>query len=1108
MKRLITPALLLASVFLLGMGTANAQSQLTLRTHVGSAFDDMEEDALTGVSDPGSSDLELIQESTSNAASKQIVGLRFTNLNIPQGATIVSARVQFTWDENKQLDPCNLYIKAENAGNALPFLSTTFDLTNRTKFNDSIAWNPPSWGGGANGLRDSAQLTSDFGSLVQSIVNHPNWQSGNAMAFFITGNGTRTAESFEGAQGHNNLNWAPELIITYASTTSPVGAFPVPSGSVWNYRSEATAPAANWNTLAFNDSTWPFGPAELGYGDGDEATVIPFGPSSSSKYPSYYFRHKFNYTPGPQAIDSLEIFVRRDDGVVLYLNGVELFRDNMPAGPITYNSMALTAIAGADESAWNKFVVSATHLVSGLNVLAASVHQDRVTSSDLTFDLYMQPKRPAIATVGVPFPKNSDWSFWDQGTVDSTWATLAFNDSDWDYGPGVLGYGDPVATLVGFGSSSSNKHVATWFRKKVDLANYATLPDTLAFNFRRDDGIVVYVNGVEVFRDNMPAGVITSTTLAVNVIDGVAESTYNTVLVPKTVFVSGLNVIAVSMHQQRPNSSDMTFDLEVGMPPVIPAPAAGCTGPFDQHISCFTSVEPGGQTPDLIFPSTHRMQKIVEQGDAYNYVPNGVPFVNVPGNNDFTAFVGKNGSSTEGVIAINHENTPGGVTLVNAIYNSATHLWEYDTIMPVDFYDADLVTTSRNCSGGITPWGTILSGEETFSTGDANNDGYQDVGWIVEIDPWTKEVMSYGNGKKEKLWALGRFSHENAAPHPDSIRVYMTEDGGTSCVYKFVADQKTNLSSGSLYALKLNQPLQGGVPTGTTGTWELVPNTTQADRNNTRTLAAAVGGTNFSGPEDIEVHTLDGKIYFTSKGHSRVYRFKDDGTTVSEFEVFVGGSAYLINYGSGFASEAWGSGNDNLTIDDRGNVWVLQDGSRNHIWMVTPNHTQTAPDVELFARTPSGSEPCGFEMTPDYRFGFLSIQHPSSSNSSTFQLDVKGDTLRFDRSTSIVIGRQEFLGSSHVGLMEHPNKKLQMRVFPNPASTQVNLEVALPANGEVVGYIIDQQGRLVCGFNNKLGAGVHVLNLQLSNLKLPVGSYQILVQSNEFVGRETLVIIK
>jgi secreted PhoX family phosphatase len=69
--------------------------------------------------------------------------------------------------------------------------------------------------------------------------------------------------------------------------------------------------------------------------------------------------------------------------------------------------------------------------------------------------------------------------------------------------------------------------------------------------------------------------------------------------------------------------------------------------------------------------------------------------------------------------------------------------------------------------------------------------GYVDVGWLVEIDPVTRQVMDYNNdGIKDKLWAMGRMSHENVVFKNDSLTAYFGEDGGTQCLYKFVANQK------------------------------------------------------------------------------------------------------------------------------------------------------------------------------------------------------------------------------------------------------------------------------------------------------------------------------
>lgn len=506
-------------------------------------------------------------------------------------------------------------------------------------------------------------------------------------------------------------------------------------------------------------------------------------------------------------------------------------------------------------------------------------------------------------------------------------------------------------------------------------------------------------------RQNIDTGKLNHRSISQTIVDGSNETTYFTSSVSKTYFKNGINQIAVAVHQRDSISSDLGFDMEI-TPKLRPNPVAmGCLDD-EQHIACFTSIAPTAQVNRLILPTgSHRFQQIMKQNTPYSLISG-----NIPGNHDFTAYVPRNGSSKDGVVAINHENSPGAVSLAYVRYIDSTMTWVVDSSKRVDFYNNDLVTTGRNCSGGITPWGTVITSEETTSTADANNDGYMDLGWNVEFNPWTGQVMEYGNGKKEKLWALGRMNHENVVVAKDSVTVYQGEDGGTNLVYKFVADQKMNLSSGKLYVLKMDQPVSGGEPTGSTGRWIRVPNTTQSDRNNCNSLALALGGTPFSGVEDVEINPINGMVYFTAKGLNRVYRFKDGDTTFTNFETFVGGKSYNINTGTNIVSEPWGSGNDNLTFDDKGNLWVLQDGSRNYIWLVRPDHTQAEPKIELFLSPSLGAEPTGMTFTPDFKFMFLSIQHPSSSNVA--QIDATGNSVDFKAAATVVIGRKEFLGLS------------------------------------------------------------------------------------------------
>lgn len=470
------------------------------------------------------------------------------------------------------------------------------------------------------------------------------------------------------------------------------------------------------------------------------------------------------------------------------------------------------------------------------------------------------------------------------------------------------------------------------------------------------------------------------------------------------------------------------------------------------HISCFTSIVPTAPTTKLIIPTQHTIQMILKEGDNYT---EGGGFVG--GQNDFTGYVAKKqsdvASSTNGYLSVNHETTPGGVTMAEINYNATTKLWGLTKSRAVSFSSASLVQTARNCSGGITPWGTIVTAEESTLGTDANSDGYKDNGWFVEIDPVTAEVITKNtNGSKEKLWQMGKMSHENVVINNAGTVAYYGEDGGTHIFYKYVMDTPNNLSSGNLYVLKLDQGLTNGDPVATTATWIQIPNKTQADQNNTSAVAESLGGTKFNGIEDVEISPLDGKIYFTAKGLNKVYRLKDNETKASEVEVFVGGSATVYNLFTkdGIKTEAWGGGNDNLTFDELGNLWVLQDGGKNYIWVVAPDHTQANPKVKLFASMPSGAEPTGLTFTPDHKFGFFSIQHPSSSIAT--DVDASGNTIDYKgKSATFVIALKQNLGTSSLGTIDNIIKG-EVILSPNPTSGIVQINSENLKNLEVTAY--------------------------------------------------------
>lgn len=662
------------------------------------------------------------------------------------------------------------------------------------------------------------------------------------------------------------------------------------------------------------------------------------------------------------------------------------------------------------------------------------------------------------------FPKGSSWSYDDSNqTPPSLWNSTTFNASTWAVGNAPLGYGDPVTTTINNGLS------AAYFVKDFTL-NLAELSNTLELGVMRDDGIIVYLNGVEVVRDNMPPGAISHGTFSSTTIEGAAESVYNVFTIPKTKFVQGNNRISIELHNRSIGSSDLRIDAYLKNTEIIIPPTACSVG----HISCFTSIIPTSQTSKLIIPADHRFQMILKEGDSYTEGGGSVG-----GQNDFTGYVAKSASSTDGYLSVNHETNPGGVTMAEINYNASTKLWDLTKSRAVDFSSKSLVQTIRNCSGGITPWGTIITAEESVTSNDTNADGYKDYGWMIEIDPATAQVISKNaDGSKGKLWQMGIMSHENVVINNEGTIAYYGEDGGTNMVYKYVMDTPKDLSAGNLFVLKLDQGLASGNPVATTATWIQVPNKTQADQNNTASLAKSLGGTSFNGIEDVEISPIDSKVYFTAKGLSKVYRLQDDGVTASQVETFVGGSStqYSFETADGIKSETWGSGNDNLTFDELGNLWVLQDGGRNYIWVIAPDHTQANPKVRLFASVPAGAEPTGLTFTPDHKFGFFSVQHPSSTIST--DVDATGNTIDYKgKSATMVIALQQFLGTAPVlGTTDLIDQTL-VTISPNPTSgiVKINSAKALK-NLAVTAYSMD--GKIV--YNKKFSGTNSSLELDFT----------------------------
>jgi hypothetical protein len=282
--------------------------------------------------------------------------------------------------------------------------------------------------------------------------------------------------------------------------TSPV----VARGSVWKYLDNGSDQGTDWIMPDFDDSSWASGPAELGYGDGDEATIVSFGPDPFNRYITTYLRHAFTLTD-PASYTSLRINVKRDDGAVVYLNGVQLARFNMGSGPITYTTLASTAQDdGANLYSAN---VPLNRLVKGVNVFAVEVHQNSPFNDDMSFDMELVAVPVIIGnrTPDVALTSPTDGQFFFSP------ASLALTATASDI--------DGTVTKVQF------------FQGNTKLAEFTNSPYALTLN-------------------DLPAGVYTFTAVATDELDGIGTSTPVTV----TVYDPASRWVAYNDHYAGPNT--------------------------------------------------------------------------------------------------------------------------------------------------------------------------------------------------------------------------------------------------------------------------------------------------------------------------------------------------------------------------------------------------------------------------------------------------------------------------------------------------------------------------------------------------------------------------
>ncbi len=338
------------------------------------------------------------------------------------------------------------------------------------------------------------------------------------------------------------------------------------------------------------------------------------------------------------------------------------------------------------------------------------------------------------------------------------------------------------------------------------------------------------------------------------------------------------------------------------------------------------------------------------------------------------------------------------------------------------------IGTHSNCSGGITPWKTILTCEENYDivvgetkyglnherTHIPSDDGWEKhydlppehYGWVVEVNPET--------GEAQKHIALGRFAHECCTLkelEDKRVVAYTGDDKNSEHLYKFVSSKPGSLKEGTLYVADTENGKWLALD------WENQPILKKTFIDQTEVLVRAreaaklVGATELNRPEDIEIDPITGNVFVSLTNNKDKNDFHGSILKIEETNGAYDSLTFAASTYMAGGEENGFSCPDNLAFDLAGNLWITSDISgssmnqpdkpympfKNNSLFVIPRHGEDAGKVIRVASAPRDAELTGPWFSPDGKTLFLSVQHPGEQTkdlkSPTSKWPFDGDRL-------------------------------------------------------------------------------------------------------------------